>query len=76
MFDQDTYYIALQTVQNGEVPAFGYDVVRMIADGHAFVKFLPARTWGYGRCSAPDRYVIKLTDAGEAALRAFKVWPQ
>lgn len=73
MADSESYHIALQAVAHGIVPTYGYDVVRMIADGHAFVKFLPARTWGYGKCSAPERYIIRLTDAGKATLRALSI---
>lgn len=76
MYDDHSYHIALQAVKDGDVPTFGFDVMRMVADKHATVTFHPARTWAYGKCSMPDRYKIRLTDAGEAALRAFKEWPQ
>lgn len=64
----ESYADALEKVREYRVPDSGANVVQMVADKHAEVKFKPRGLY-CGRM-AGDHYSIYLTSEGHAALRA------
>lgn len=73
MANSDDYRKALQAVADGLIPLYGDDVIRMIADKHAEVEYRKAQNCLCGKHPTPERYIIRLTDAGKATLRALSI---